>query len=180
VGKADRAHDLLVSHPRDFTRRSACRLPGGLVTVRYINGATGHGVCCYCATIELPTQDSRAYVILPGGRGHRRDRPFSRELVWAGCGGELRQGLRRLGRRSVPGWEQIVAGSRIAHGLVPATRAVAWDWAITPEGPLVLEGNAGWAQRFPKCCGERCLGTPPRSQGPDERCGRIHRSVASR
>jgi hypothetical protein len=44
----------------------------------------------------------------------------------------------------VPYWEQVAAFSLNAHRELPKVWAIAWDWVITPDGPVLLEGNGGW------------------------------------
>lgn len=43
----------------------------------------------------------------------------------------------------VPGWDQILQQSVTAHGLFDLW-GIAWDWAMSEEGPVLLEGNSGW------------------------------------
>ena len=47
----------------------------------------------------------------------------------------------------VPDWQTILANSIKAHSAMPKLWAVAWDWVLTPEGPVLLEGNGGWGLR---------------------------------
>jgi hypothetical protein len=129
-----------------------------IVTVRYISERTpdeASGIDCYCATLELPVGRAADtghtnYVILQvdglSGRvlGYRRDH-LSRESAVA-----FDEIATRLGQRRVPDWDQICAGSRLAHTLFPGIHAIAWDWAITPDGPLLLEGNSGWGVATPQ------------------------------
>jgi hypothetical protein len=44
--------------------------------------------------------------------------------------------------RPVPCWEQVVALVQRAHRVVSDRVLVGWDVAITPEGPVLLEGNS--------------------------------------
>jgi hypothetical protein len=44
----------------------------------------------------------------------------------------------------VPFWAQIPCDSLKAHRSLPKVWAIAWDWVITPDGPVLLEGNGGW------------------------------------
>jgi hypothetical protein len=50
----------------------------------------------------------------------------------------------------VPHWQALVAASLAAHRQFPDVCAIAWDWIITPEGPLLLEGNTGWGTATPQ------------------------------
>ncbi|HVY98178.1 MAG TPA: sugar-transfer associated ATP-grasp domain-containing protein [Dongiaceae bacterium] len=44
--------------------------------------------------------------------------------------------------RQVPGWDPVVALVERAHRVVSDRILVGWDVAITPEGPVLLEGNS--------------------------------------
>jgi len=45
-------------------------------------------------------------------------------------------------------WPAICTLCIRAHSLFESLRFVAWDLAITPEGPIVIEGNWGWGLRY--------------------------------
>jgi hypothetical protein len=34
--------------------------------------------------------------------------------------------------------------------MFPDVWAIAWDWVITPSGPVLLEGNSGWGTATPQ------------------------------
>jgi hypothetical protein len=44
----------------------------------------------------------------------------------------------------IPFWDEICAHSLRAHTEEFDLWAIAWDWAVTPDGPMLLEGNSGW------------------------------------
>ena len=50
----------------------------------------------------------------------------------------------------IPFWSQLVSSSHLAHQHIPGVRAIAWDWIISPEGPVLLEGNSGWGGYIPQ------------------------------
>lgn len=43
----------------------------------------------------------------------------------------------------IPYWDQILDISRAASSIVPNVRLMGWDFAITPEGVELIEGNPG-------------------------------------
>lgn len=45
----------------------------------------------------------------------------------------------------LPCWSDISQASKTAQTLFPGLSAIAWDWAITPQGPIILEGNVHFA-----------------------------------
>ena len=67
-------------------------------------------------------------------------------------------GTRFQGTR-VPMWPEILALLQDAAQVVPSIRYVGWDVAVTPEGPLLVEGN-----QYP---GHDIYGLP--GQSPDKR-----------
>lgn len=44
----------------------------------------------------------------------------------------------------VPYWRELVSCAREGQKLFPDIHAVAWDFVVTGEGPVLLEGNSGW------------------------------------
>lgn len=46
--------------------------------------------------------------------------------------------------KNLPYWDLMCTKSLTMHQNNFDLWAIAWDWAITPEGPFILEGNAGW------------------------------------
>ncbi len=52
-------------------------------------------------------------------------------------------GVRFTGQQ-LPYWEEIVALCRQAARVLPKVRSVGWDVAITPTGPVLIEGNPDW------------------------------------
>lgn len=52
-------------------------------------------------------------------------------------------GVRFAGER-VPGWDGLLDACRRAARLTPGIRYVGWDVALSPEGPVLIEGNSDW------------------------------------
>jgi hypothetical protein len=131
------------------------------VTVRYIS-ERHHAVegldsemTCYCATLELPAGRSArglrpVYVVLPVDPLAGRIGRLPAALLSAETAGNYDRVYARLGDRVVPGWTTIRRQSHVAHGHFPGLHAIAWDWAITPAGPRLLEGNSGWGVAVPQ------------------------------
>lgn len=134
--------------------------PDDIVTVRYISQRQPAAerpeseVSCYCATLELPAGRSGegprpVYVVLPVDPLTGRIARFPPRLP-SGEAGNYDRVYARLGDRVVPGWTAICRGSHVAHGHFPGLHAIAWDWAVTPAGPRLLEGNSGWGVAMPQ------------------------------
>ena len=59
---------------------------------------------------------------------------------------------------TIPFFPEACALVERAHAMIPEVFSVGWDVVITPDGPLLLEGNDGWSPRalqFPNQKGER-------------------------
>jgi hypothetical protein len=44
--------------------------------------------------------------------------------------------------RVVPCWDQVIALAKRAHHVIRDRVLVGWDIAITPNGPMLIEGNS--------------------------------------
>ena len=49
----------------------------------------------------------------------------------------------------IPFWKDCVAAVKKLHMLCPGYTSVGWDIAITPKGPVLVEGNSGWGGYIP-------------------------------
>jgi len=52
-------------------------------------------------------------------------------------------GVRFTGLR-VPYWDEILSVCTRAAKVTPKVRSVGWDVALTPDGPVIIEGNPDW------------------------------------
>lgn len=107
------------------------------------------------AGLRLPAGDDPVEAYRAGGRGLRarvrRDGTLDRGVAVAPSGFGLRwvdahpRSGRTIAGTPVPDWaacRELVV--RAARAVAPL-RTVGWDVAPTPDGPVVLEGNAWWA-----------------------------------
>lgn len=53
-------------------------------------------------------------------------------------------GVQLVGRM-VPGWADILDVCKRAGQALSGIRSVGWDIAMTPDGPVIIEGNATWS-----------------------------------
>ena len=79
----------------------------------------------------LPVQAATGLLGLPPVAADASLLPYDAAAVVAGIG-------------ALPAWPAVVQHSLCAHRQMPALWAVAWDWVLTPDGPVLLEGNSGW------------------------------------
>lgn len=80
-----------------------------------------------------------AAAVLPSGELGRGARPFVSEPVdvHPDTGG-------RITGRVIPHWEDAQQIVLTAHDAFDLDGMIGWDVAITPDGPLLLEGNSVW------------------------------------
>ncbi len=52
-------------------------------------------------------------------------------------------GVRFTGKR-LPYWDRILEVCSRAAPITPKVRSVGWDVALTPSGPVIIEGNPDW------------------------------------
>ena len=119
------------------------------ISLRYITQWSGDHACYLSAQLEIPAgQDDFSKlsidVILPlSALGEilpfPADRLLSREIA-----AHQRIAIPSQDPITLPFWDIIINQSAMTHDHFPDIHAIAWDWVITPDGPLLLEGNAGW------------------------------------
>lgn len=145
----------LDNHPR----LASLGLQDEAITVRWISEWREDQLACLSAVLEVPTHraekdGSTLYTVLP------IEATTGRVLPWptrSGLTGEAREWVTRLSRtlrecglETLPHWHELAARTAQAHAAFPDICAIAWDWVITPEGPMLLEGNTGWGAAMPQ------------------------------
>jgi hypothetical protein len=140
---------FLENHP-DF----AGLCPGeDVITLRVITEIhPARGMECYCATVEVPNLSDGAlkgHIILPIEPSSGRITAFPRHLPLQA---QARHDAvyERIGNRAVLFWSMIMESAIHAHQCFADVRAIAWDYAVTPDGPVMLEGNTGWGATVPQ------------------------------
>lgn len=135
------------------------------VTVRVITRAEkGKSIQIYSAVLEIPSLPAGADTVHPlrhGRPGHiiRPIQPCSGKLgllpagqifspAPGGCA--YRAGETGVNIKTVPFWHRIRETAGDAHACFRDIYAIAWDYVISPDGPLLLEGNTGWDPRVPQ------------------------------
>lgn len=129
---------------------------GEAITVRYISQWRDGELDCLCATMDIPAgkDDSgeMRYAIMPidAATGMFQPLPVARRIS-----GRMQAQTERVmdkapPSRTIPGWSALAEASHRAHSQFPDVYAIAWDWVVTPEGPVLLEGNAGWGVVMPQ------------------------------
>lgn len=65
---------------------------------------------------------------------------------------------------TVPMWPQVIETAKQAALATPGHRSVGWDIALTPTGPVIIEGNQHWALPSNQVATGQGLLTPQRRQ----------------
>lgn len=119
-----------------------------VVTIRVITEIHPlRGMECYSATLEIPndTPDGamKGHTILPIEHSTGLVMRFPRFLSPPA---QARHDAvyDRIGNHTVPFWDTIMKSTIQAHKCFSDVRAIAWDYVVTPSGPVMLEGNTGW------------------------------------
>ena len=120
------------------------------ITLRVVTRVGQGSISAWWAELQVPGEVSPA-----GGRGSWRFpvsvqdgavSSLARECLlkqaWQDEYDALWQRLSAVGQ--VLQMAQICRHSLEAHRELPKVWAIAWDWVITPTGPVLLEGNGGW------------------------------------
>lgn len=126
------------------------------ITLRYITEQKQGHITGLCAMLGIPVAAAHdggmTHINLPVDLDSGCPEPFPAtgqlgpegNRLAAHCWAQWHEG------QPLPGWPDLVAGSIQAHAAFPGCWAIAWDWVITPEGPVLLEGNAGWGTGLPQ------------------------------
>lgn len=112
-----------------------------------------NGLRCYCATLEIPNDSGRSrffHTMLPVDLNSGEVLPFPTETLLDQCSKRHDAMYNRLEQVTVPFWDEIIGSALTAHQSLPGIYAIAWDYVITPTGPFLLEGNAGWGTKIPQ------------------------------
>lgn len=141
---------LVQKQLRNHPQLAAMAIGDDVVTLRFISRLGDHGLACWGAILEIPVEHrihdkQPLYVLVPvsfqtGVAEVHRDiicTPHVQNHIDA-----IETRLSRIG--VLPYWLEIQQHSFAAHQLFPDVYSIAWDWVITPEGPVLLEGNFGW------------------------------------
>lgn len=127
---------------------------GDAVTLRVITENRKEGrVRLYSATLEIPNASGKmafSHAIFPVNLDSGEIRPFPGKFLPDETRRHLESIYNRARGRALPHWDQVRESALRAHLAYPGLFSVAWDFVLTPEGPLILEGNTGWDTRVPQ------------------------------
>jgi Sugar-transfer associated ATP-grasp len=82
----------------------------------------------------------------------------------------------------MPFWNEVLDLCSRAARLTPNLRSVGWDIAVTPDGPVIIEGNPDWDLPgicpWCRCCSPTCADNSPASESRSRRV-RCRRSASA-
>ena len=70
----------------------------------------------------------------------------------------------RFAGQVIPRWDEVLGLCVRAARLAPRLRWIGWDVALTPDGPVLIEGNAGWDLTGTQLVGGGLLGPELRAK----------------
>lgn len=129
--------------------------PALAITVRFISQREAARCGGLCAMLEVPVQGpadaALQYCIQPIALATGEIGPLPPPAVPLARAATQDAVLERApADRRVPHWAALVRHSLQAHAAFPDLWAIAWDWVLTPAGPVLLEGNPGWDVAVPQ------------------------------
>ncbi len=129
---------------------------GSAITLRVVTRNSSEGINVWFAELHIPGKfeegNSRGFwriavSILKGDLFSLPKQSFLKKAWQEEYDGYLQQ---LSSAECVPFWSEICQHSIKAHRELPNVWAIAWDWVITPDGPILLEGNGGWGLDTPQ------------------------------
>ena len=120
------------------------------IIVRLVSTSDRQGIMPLWAELQVPSLtckgESRGFWRLPISVEETTvlalDRQWLLAQRWQAEYDALWQNISKV--TAVPYWHELHSHSLKAHAQLPNVWAIAWDWVLTPDGPVLLEGNSGW------------------------------------
>lgn len=147
---SDKGQMLIQAHLENHPTLVPAAADGVVITLRVVTKLCSEGVLVWWAELqvpsEVPARGSRGFwrfpVSIADGRLSKLSRDWLLKQAWQDEYDALWQLLSVV--ENAPYWERVFAFSHTAHQNFPRVWAIAWDWVLTPDGPILLEGNSGW------------------------------------
>lgn len=125
-----------------------------VVTVRVVTEYDNGTARCWSAVLEVPfSRDDvggHGHCILPIDLATGKLRPFPVADLPLSAIKQHNSIFAEIGSATLPYWQEISSHAVAAHALVPGLFSIAWDFVVTPDGPVLLEGNSGWGLTVPQ------------------------------
>jgi len=146
-GKFDLVEEYIVQHP-DMMRLS----PSGINTVRLITQETNGRIEVLAARLRISI-NSNVDNMAAGNAASPVD-PITGKVTGPAVFSDITKpditvhpvtGVEIPGFQ-LPFWNEILEMVKKAAMSIPENRSIGWDVAITPKGPLLVEGNHNWCK----------------------------------
>ena len=127
-----------------------------VITVRYITKRHKAAISCLSCFLEVPVGQKKighnVYTLFPIDPQNGEIQKIPNHML---LNSESKKDAARAWRLSpknklIPFWKELCHGSLLAHHHCLELHSIAWDWVITDNGPLMLEGNSGWGVLIPQ------------------------------
>ena len=148
IGNRLSAQDYLVqpfhaNHPALLSLQAEGNEPAVL---RAITRNQSGKIVIYCAYIEVPlkTVHYKYYlsVLASPSDGKLDSCSVNRQMIPKALDGDYLE--QQMAGLTLPCWSQVVDLVDAAHRHFSHIYSIAWDLIITPDGPILLEGNSNW------------------------------------
>lgn len=131
---------LLQNHP-DLQKLSEYH---SLVTFRVITIWRENKAQVISAVIEFPVNNSSEYVYpFPVDLQNGTIIPEKEKTITVKQGIESK--FKHIPGHQLPHWHELIDSAQKAHAVFPDLFSIGWDFAVTPEGVKLIEGNINWA-----------------------------------
>ncbi len=57
----------------------------------------------------------------------------------------------------IPHWDQVCQNVRAGHQVLGRITTISWDVCVSPNGPVIIEGNSGWGLAAPQAASQSPL-----------------------
>jgi len=115
------------------------------VSLRYISQRTENGIQKLSSYLEIPYTKDDAVYYCPLSIDHQgKINSGDLSLTELNSNELLLPIIDAMRSITIPHWRELEQYAKQAHTSFTAIRAIAWDFVITPQGPVLLEGNVNW------------------------------------
>jgi hypothetical protein len=113
-----------------------------LITLRVISGLIDDKPCLIYTLLEIPLKSDQGWWVMNVDCATGLIEDLNRDRL--GAESDLLPMISELTGKLVPHWDDSRFMIMEAHRQFMQIKTIAWDMALTPEGPRLIEGNVGW------------------------------------
>ncbi len=125
-----------------------------LITVRWVTAYQKHNARSIAAAIEIPISWHKTrLMVIDINRGSLNPIEMDHAKTNVSTDEESLRKKQMLKTTTLPNWEEIKKIAEKAHSYFNDVATIGWDFAITPDGVKILEGNFNWNVTPHQLCG---------------------------